>query len=47
MIVFIVKITSLVVLTGDKTHRNWAHSGLMMGGDRFDAQNRGPGAFQT
>lgn len=41
MIVFIEKITSLVVLTGDRTHQNQTHNGFMVGADQFDAQKRG------
>lgn len=40
MIVFIVKISSLAVLTGDKTHRKQTHSGLRVGGDQLNVQQR-------
>lgn len=35
---FIVKITSLAVLTGDKTHRKQTHNGLRVGGDQLNVQ---------
>lgn len=38
MIVFIVKITSLAVLTGDKTHRKQTHNGLRVGGGQLNVQ---------
>lgn len=38
MIVFIVKITSLAVLTGDKTRRKQTHNGLRVGGGQLNVQ---------
>lgn len=37
---FIVKITSLAVLTGDKTHRKQTPNGLRAGGDQLNVQQR-------